>query len=130
MTVARILVVDDEENILLATKTVLEDNNYRVISAHDGVEALALYAQQMQAIRVVLTDISMPYMDGVASVRGLRKMNPDVPIIVFTGHDKQARFSEFQAMSVNNFLIKPFSTETLLETIQASIETCEAVEAN
>ena len=68
-----VLVVDDEENILRATKAVLEKHNYRVVSASDGAEAVALFAQQMEAIKVVLTDISMPHMDGVATVRALRK---------------------------------------------------------
>ena len=123
-----VLVVDDEENILRATKTVLEQHNYRVISASDGVEALALFAQQMQAIRVVLTDIAMPYMDGVASVRALRKMKPDLPIIAFTGDAGRARLSEFQAMNVNNFLIKPFSTESLLAAVHTAVGPTNEVE--
>ena len=71
-----VLLVDDEENIIQATKAVLERNNYRVLSASDGVEALARFARQMQEINVVLTDIAMPYIDGVASVRAIRKMKP------------------------------------------------------
>jgi two-component system cell cycle sensor histidine kinase/response regulator CckA len=124
-----VFVVDDEENILRATRTVLEQNNYRVVSASDGVEALAVFAQQMQAIRVVLTDISMPRMDGVAAVRALRKMKPDVPIIAFTGQEQQARLNELQAMNVNNCLIKPFNTEDLLAVIHTWVGTGNEVEA-
>ena len=122
------LVVDDEENILRATKTVLEQHHYRVIAASDGAEALALFAQQMQAIRVVLTDIAMPYMDGVASIRALRKMRPDVPIIAFTGDAGQARFDELRAMNVNNFLTKPFNTESLLAAVHTAVGTTNKVE--
>ena len=125
-----VLVVDDEENIVNATKTVLERHNYRVLSAADGVEALALFAQQMQEIRVVLTDIAMPYIDGVASVRALRKMKPDVPIVAFTGEDRQARLKELQALNVNNFLIKPFSTESLLAAIHSSVSPSHEVDLN
>ncbi len=124
-----VLVVDDEENILRATKTALERHHYRVIAANDGVEALALFAQQMQAIRVVLTDIAMPYMDGVASIRALRKMRSDVPIIAFTGDAGQARLNELQAMNVNSFLTKPFNTENLLAAVHTAIGTTNKVEA-
>ena len=123
-----LLVVDDEENILRATKAVLEQHNYHVVSASDGVEALALFAQQMQAIRVVLTDIAMPYMDGVVLARALRKMKPDVPIIAFTGQDQEARLNELQAINVNNFLNKPFGTEKLLAAVHASIGTINEAE--
>ncbi len=124
-----VLVVDDEENILRATKTILERHNYRVISASDGAEAVALFAQQMQAIRVVLTDIAMPYMDGVAAVRALRKMKPDVPIVAFSGEAQRARFEELQAMNVNSFLIKPFTTANLLAALHTAIGRTNGVEA-
>jgi CheY-like chemotaxis protein len=123
-----VLVVDDEENILRATKTVLEQHNYHVVSASDGVEALALFAQQMQAIRVVLTDISMPYMDGVALARALRKMKPDVPIIAFTGQDPETRRKELQTINVDNFIRKPFGTEKLLAAVHTSIGTTNEAE--
>ena len=118
-----ILVVDDETNILRITKMILEKNNYQVISANDGPEALALFTQHIQEIKVVLTDISMPYMDGMELVRALRKMKPDVRIIAFTGQDQQARLSELQAMKVNNFLSKPFGTDKLLAAVHTSVGT-------
>ncbi len=125
-----VLLVDDEENIIRATRAVLERYNYRVLSASDGVEALALFAQQMQEISVVLTDVAMPYIDGVASVRAIRKMKPDVPIVAFTGEARQTRFKELQALKVNNFLLKPFSTESLLEAIHSSVSTSSKVDAH
>ena len=73
-----ILVVDDEPNILGVTKMILEKNRYDVVSANDGPEALAIFAQQMKSISLVLTDLSMPYMDGIALVRSLKKMRPDL----------------------------------------------------
>jgi len=124
-----VLVVDDEENILLVIKTVLEKHNYRVISASDGVEAIALFAQQKQMIRVVLTDIAMPHMDGVASVRALRKMKPDIPIIAFTGDAHHARLDELRAMNVNDFLIKPFETDDLLAAVHASLSPVNEIDA-
>src|SRR3982074_2275869 len=83
----QLLVVDDEANILQITKMIFEKHNYRVLSASDGPEALALFAQQIGSIGGVLTDIAMPYMDGVALVRALKKMKSDIPIIASTGQD-------------------------------------------
>jgi PAS domain S-box-containing protein len=124
-----VLVVDDEENILRVTKMILEQHNYRVISASDGAEAVALFAEQMQTIGVVLTDIAMPHMDGVAAIRALRKMKPDVPIVAFSGEAQRARFEELQAMKVNNFLIKPFTAANLLAALHTSIGRTDRVEA-
>ena len=116
-----ILVVDDEPNILSITKMILEQNNYCVVSASDGPEGLAMFAQQMHSIRVVLTDIAMPHMDGVTLVRALRKMKPDVAIVASTGQGQQAKLDELQALKVNHFLIKPFNTEKLLAALRASL---------
>ncbi len=124
-----VLVVDDEENILRVTKTILERHNFRVITANDGAEAVALFAEQMQTIGVVLTDIAMPHMDGVAAIRVLRKMKPDVPIVAFTGEAQRTRFEELQAMKVHNFLIKPFTTANLLAALHTAVGTPKGVKA-
>jgi len=116
-----ILVVDDEPNILGITKMILERHNYHILSANDGPEALAIFAQQMQSIRLVLTDISMPYMDGVALVRALRKMKSHVPIIASTGQGEEARASEMEALHVANFLTKPYDTGQLLKALHTTL---------
>jgi CheY-like chemotaxis protein len=127
-----VLVVDDEQNILRVIKSVLQMHKYSVICAGDGVEAVALFAQQMESIGVVLTDIAMPYMDGVALVRALRKLKPNIPIIAFTGDAHHARLDELRAMNVNSFLIKPFNSEDLLASVHAAVRTVTkaAVEVN
>ena len=113
----QILVVDDEPNILQITRTIFEKYNYRVLSANDGPEALAIFAQQMPWIAGVLTDVAMPYMDGVALVRALKKMKSDIPIIACTGDGERSAMAELQSLGVNNFLTKPYDTEKLLVTV-------------
>jgi CheY-like chemotaxis protein len=117
-----ILVVDDEPNILGITKMILEKHDYDVLSASDLPEALAIFAQQMQSIRLVLTDISMPYMDGAMLARALKKMKSDLPIIASTGQGEQAGVPEFQALGVRNFLAKPYNTQQLLATIHDTLQ--------
>ena len=117
-----ILVVDDEPNILGITKMIFEKHNYRVLSANDGPEALALFAQQIGSIGGVLTDIAMPYMDGVMLVRALRKMKSDIPIIASTGQGDQSGTAELQSLGVKNFLTKPYDTEKLLATVRETLQ--------
>jgi two-component system cell cycle sensor histidine kinase/response regulator CckA len=116
-----ILVVDDEPNILGITRMILEKHRYDVVSASDGPEALAIFAQQMKSISLVLTDLSMPYMDGVALVRSLKKMRPDLSIVASTGQGEQAGVAELQSLGVKNFLTKPYNTERLLATLDDTL---------
>jgi len=117
-----ILVVDDEPNILGITKMILEKHHYDVVSASDGPEALAIFAQQMQSISLVLTDVSMPYMDGAALTRALRKMKSDLPIIASTGQGEPAGLAEFEALGVKNILAKPYNTQQLLATVHDTLQ--------
>ncbi|MGH8000214.1 MAG: response regulator, partial [Brasilonema sp.] len=80
-----VLVVDDESPILETTKISLETYNYQVLTASDGIEALALYAQYKDDISVVLVDMMMPSMDGALTIRALQKMNSHVLIIGVSG---------------------------------------------
>ena len=112
-----ILVVDDELAIREITKGTLEAFGYRALVAADGTEAIALYAQHKDEIKVVLTDMMMPYMDGRATIRALQKLNPQVKIIASSGLADNAKVTESDGGSVKRFLPKPYTAETLLNTI-------------
>ena len=118
-----VLVVDDEPNILSVTKLILEKHNYGILGARDGPEALALIAQKKDAINLVLTDISMPYMDGVALIRTIKKIKPDARVIASTGQGDETRVTELRDLGVTNFLSKPYDTSKLLTTVKTAIET-------
>ena len=100
---------------------VLEENNYRVLEASDGPEALAIFAQQLNVIDVVLTDITMPYMDGVAVIRAIKRMKPEALFIASTGQGEETRVPELQRLDVTNFLTKPYDTERLLKVLHATL---------
>ncbi|HEY1050638.1 MAG TPA: PAS domain S-box protein, partial [Prosthecobacter sp.] len=80
-----VLVVDDEAAVREITRQTLETFGYRVLLASDGAEAVAQYAMQHEQIDVVLTDMMMPVMDGVATVQVLKKINPQARIIAASG---------------------------------------------
>jgi two-component system, cell cycle sensor histidine kinase and response regulator CckA len=112
-----ILVVDDEIAIREITKGTLEAYGYRALTAADGTEAVALYAQHKDEIRVVLTDVMMPFMDGPATIRALQKMNPQVKIIASSGLAENARAVDAAYTGVKMFLPKPYTAETLLNAL-------------
>ena len=112
-----ILVVDDELAIREITKGTLEAYGYRALTAGDGTEAVALYAQHRDEIKVVLTDVMMPYMDGPATIRALQKMSPNVTIIACSGLAEHSKAIE----GVKAFLPKPYTAEKLLKTLDQVI---------
>ncbi|MBH8566439.1 response regulator [Nostoc sp. CENA67] len=112
-----ILVVDDEAAILDITKTSLENHNYKAITASDGIEAIALYAEHRDEISLVLTDMVMPSMDGITTIRTLRKINPDVKIIAVSGLATNDKVNAAYDVGIKAFLSKPYTTNQLLQTI-------------
>jgi len=112
-----ILVVDDEESIREITKGTLETFGYNVLTASDGTEALAIYADKKNEIAVVLTDMVMPFMDGPATIRALQRMNRNVRIIAASGLGTAQRAGEGVLEGVSVFLTKPYTAEKLLKTL-------------
>jgi PAS domain S-box len=112
-----VLLVDDEANILQITKATLEKYGYKVLTALDGTEALALYAQNAGEVALVLTDMMMPFMDGAATIRALRKLNPKIPIIAASGLTSVEQNAEIQNLSINGFLSKPYTAQQLLTAV-------------
>lgn len=113
-----LLIVDDENSILQVAKAILEDQGYRVVTAIDATEALAIFALRMREIALVLTDLAMPIMDGVALIRTLQKMKPDVRIVASTGRGAQdGRSNEIASMNIRASLAKPYNKTKLLTVL-------------
>ena len=112
-----VLVVDDEESIREITRGTLETFGYNVLTANDGTEALAMYADKKNEIAVVLTDMVMPFMDGPATIRALQRMNPQVRIIAASGLGAGQRAGEGALEGVSVLLTKPYTAEKLLKTL-------------
>jgi len=112
-----ILVVDDEEAIREITRGTLETFGYSVVTASDGTEALAIYADKKNEIVVVLTDMVMPFMDGSATIRALQRMNPKIRIIAASGLGAGQRAGEGALEGVSVFLNKPYTAEKLLKAL-------------
>lgn len=116
-----VLVVDDESAIREITRSTLEAFGYTALTASDGTEAVALYAQHKAAIAVVLTDMMMPYLDGTATIRALQKINPSVKVIASSGLADVGKADEAAALGVKTFLSKPYTAETLLKALTETL---------
>jgi PAS domain S-box-containing protein len=112
-----ILVVDDETRILETTKILLEVYNYRVLTASNGIEAIALYVQHEDEISVVLMDMMMPLMDGATAITTLQKINSQVKVVAVSGLNVSEKLAKIPG--VKNFIGKPYTTKELLQTLHS-----------
>jgi len=113
-----ILLVEDEDELRGATEELLRNCGYRVLAAADGSEAVSLYARYQGEIRVVLTDMGMPVMDGLATIRGIQKMDPEARFIATSGLDHDQALAKSCGAGVKAFLPKPFSARKLLALLR------------
>jgi CheY-like chemotaxis protein len=121
-----ILVVDDEPAIRDMTTSILEAQGYKPLSAQNGADGVALYAKERKKIRLVLTDIMMPVMDGVAMIFALRTLDPGVKIIVLSGLMENYQVSELAASGQVELVEKPFTSRKLLFTVDSMLKTANA----
>ncbi|HIK04726.1 MAG TPA: PAS domain S-box protein [Trichormus sp. M33_DOE_039] len=115
-----ILVVDDETSIRETAKTLLLNHNYKVITADNGVDAIALYIKHKTEISVALVDMVIPEMDGMTIIHTLHKINPHLKVIASSGlvfNDKLT----FANVGIKAFLPKPYTLPELLQTISLAI---------
>jgi PAS domain S-box-containing protein len=111
-----ILIVDDEESIRAVADATLTQFGYSAVTAVDGTGALAVFAERRDMVSAVLTDMAMPYMDGLALIRALRKMDRSLKIVAMSGLMTDDQTAELQALGVQAFLSKPFTAKALLDT--------------
>ncbi|HEY0257327.1 MAG TPA: PAS domain S-box protein [Candidatus Methylacidiphilales bacterium] len=117
-----VLVVDDEASILTITSETLQAFGYNVVTASNGAEAVAIYAEQRKKIAVILTDLSMPVMDGRATMYALLKINPKTRIIAMSGMDEVESIAKASSAGIKHFISKPYSAATLLKTLRAILQ--------
>jgi PAS domain S-box-containing protein len=116
-----ILMADDEPAVRKVTESMLTRNGYNVLLASDGIDALTIYAQRMSDIKIVLTDVMMPLLDGMKLTRALKKMNSNVHVIAATGQADESRMAELRQLGVRDILLKPYRTEKLLATLNDTL---------
>ncbi|HEX9048222.1 MAG TPA: response regulator, partial [Verrucomicrobiae bacterium] len=117
-----ILVVDDELSVRKLASAILGRNGYRAMTAADGAEGLKLFEQHRQEIKLLISDLMMPHLDGPGMLREMRRLDPRIRSIVITGLGEENRISEARAAGADLILNKPFSAEQLLAHVKQLVD--------
>ena len=123
LTVARILVIDDEISIRAMLRDMLEGEGHQVIEAPDG--AVAMKQCRDQSVDLIITDILMPEKDGLEVIREIRRLAPDTKVIAISGGNPQVhvRFLDIaKHLGAYRTIDKPFALHTLLDAVHDALQ--------
>lgn len=123
----RVLVVDDEPNILLSLEFLMQQAGFDVDTAEDGERALASVAESPP--EVILLDISLPGISGFDVLERLRAdpAHASTPIVMLTAHGREVEREKGLALGADDYITKPFSTRDLVEKVQGLLATRQAI---
>jgi CheY-like chemotaxis protein len=113
-----ILLIDDEEMILNVGSAMLQQLGYNVVTASSGERGLEILKKREIAIDLVILDMIMPKLNGYEALQKLREIDPEIPVIMASGHNDAAAKAETYRHQPNGYLTKPFEIEDLLNTVK------------
>ncbi len=117
-----ILVIDDEEMVRSAARTVLERHGYSVITAEDGLRGVEVYRERADVIRAVLLDMTMPVMPGTEAFRQIRNIRPDARVVLSSGYNEMEATRRFTAKGIAAFIQKPYTASALARVMKQAVE--------
>lgn len=122
----KILVIDDEKPTLSMFRLFLDAYGYSVYTAENGTEGLDIFRKEKPAI--VLTDIKMPGIDGLAILQQIKQIAPHTAVIVITGHGDTALAEQAVALDAVDFINKPIKKEALDAALKKAKQKLDSVE--
>ncbi|HEX7538771.1 MAG TPA: PAS domain S-box protein [Syntrophales bacterium] len=117
-----ILFVDDEDVIIDVNREIMESLGYKVVAAKSGQEALEVYRKLQGKINLIILDMIMPGMDGEATYDSLKKVNPEIRVILSSGYSKNEQAKAILEKGCQAFIQKPFSISDLSMTIRQVLD--------
>jgi CheY-like chemotaxis protein len=117
-----VLVVDDEKMALTLVKRILSEAGYRVATAQSGFECLDLFRLNPRAYDLVLLDLAMPFMDGEETLRRLREIRSDVPVVLCAGFIEQEKLDRLMAAGLAGFLRKPLAPDEIVSHVRSTLQ--------
>ncbi len=117
-----VLVVDDDQGVLEFSTETLESAGLTVLCAHNGREAVRLFAEHADSIRLVLLDRTMPASSGEEAFERIRELRPDVPVVMVSGYATASLNSQLADLGLSGFLHKPFLPTALLAKVRELLE--------
>ena len=118
--IKRVLIVEDEDSLRYILSEIVSSMGFDVAVARNGKEGLHLFREN--PFDMVLTDLRMPFMDGISMSRHIRERSCHTPIILLTGENKEHVFRLVQRTQVDSILFKPFRLEDIEKTVQEVID--------
>jgi len=112
-----VLIVDDEETICAMGRQMVERMGFTALTAADGLEAVEVFREHRKEIVCVLLDLTMPRMDGEETFRELRRIQPEVQVILCSGYNSQAATQSFTGKGLAGFIQKPYRMALLKKTL-------------
>ncbi len=117
MEISNILIIEDDEEINNLVAAALKKENYHIIQAFDGKEALEKYNNDF---KLIILDLMLPYIDGIEILRKIRELST-VPIIILSAKDEESDRIIGLSMGADDYMIKPFSTRELAARVKAQL---------
>lgn len=118
---ARILIAEDEDGLRTLVARALAQDGHTVVTANDGAEALDALTREQGAFELLLTDIRMPIMDGIALALATARDHPHVTILLMTGYaDQRERASGLEAL-IHDVISKPFSLASIRTAVRDAL---------
>jgi CheY-like chemotaxis protein len=117
-----IMIVDDEAEVADLAGEMLAEEGYKVIVAHDGFEALRIYQQMGEEIKLIILDFFLPVMDGDAVFDELRSINPNIAVVLSSGFAEQSKLGNMLAQGLRGFIPKPYSRAKLIEQVRSTLD--------
>ncbi len=117
-----IFLVDDEENIVKTSQTILERYGYKVTSFYDGVSALKAFKENPNQFDLVITDLAMPNISGDKLSLELIKIRSDIPILLYTGFSDSISEKKAACLGIMGFLYKPIVIKDLISKIREVLD--------
>lgn len=115
----KILVVDDEELIRRTVAKILQKQNFEVVLAEDGYQAIAFAREQI--FDMVISDVRMPGIDGVETIRQIKEIQPEIYAIIITGYASEETPVQALKLGVNDYIFKPFEVDTFMHSVNRNI---------
>ncbi len=116
------LVVDDEPTVRSLARRVLEKFGFRVMTADDGLRALEIFRPHASEIVAVLLDVTMPNLDGAETFHEMRRLRPDVKVILSSGYDQREAMRKISMDELAGFLHKPYLPMDLIDRVREALE--------
>ena len=126
---AKILIVEDDRNLLAGIQAILELDGYEVLSAENGLQALEILRHEPELPHLIVSDIMMPQMDGIELLKAVREEQKwiAIPFIYLTAKGDKSDVLRGRVLGVDDYLVKPFDGEELLIAVESRLKRHEAL---